>query len=108
MDNEPNQQVENIINNSENIVNWDENIVNWDENIINMVEGGVISYNMWELDNSDIPISPIINTSNPKYTLMKKKFKIKAIKEPYYTHKIKITYKKKNFIKLLGKKVALS
>lgn len=81
----------------DNQVQMFENIINWD--MVNNTNWG-------DVENS-IPISPIIN-SGPKYTLMKKKFKMKLIKEPNSTHQMKIKYKKRNFSKEFDNKRFLS
>ena len=76
-----------------------ENIMNWD----------MINNNTWgDLENNinNIPISPVSNP--PKYTLMKKKFKISLIKEENVTHEMKIKYKKRDFIKEFDNKRYLS
>lgn len=69
-----------------------ENIMNWDMII-----------NTWSELENNIPTSPVIN-HGPKYTLMKKKFKLKLIKEPNSTHLMKIKYKKRNFFKEFANK----
>ena len=74
-----------------------ENIMNWD----------MINNSTWSDLENNIPISPIIN-HGPKYTLMKKKFKLKLIKEPNSTHQMKIKYKKRDFSKEFDNKRFLS
>tara|TARA_B110000902_G_C14055482_1_gene493397 strand:- start:391 stop:657 length:267 start_codon:yes stop_codon:yes gene_type:complete len=86
------------MNNNENILEQTNQVQHF-ENIINW---NMINNNTWEDLENNIPISPIIN-SGPKYILMKKKFKIKLIKEPNSTHRMKIKYKKRNFEKEFNK-----
>ena len=84
-------------NDESNQVQLFENIINWD----------MVNNNNWGDLENNIPISPIIN-NEPKYTLMKKKFKMKLIKEPNSTHQMKIKYKKRNFTKEFDNKRYLS
>lgn len=84
-------------NDENNQVQLFENIINWD----------MVNNNNWGDLENNIPISPIVN-NEPKYTLMKKKFKMKLIKEPNFTHQMKIKYKKRNFTKEFDNKRYLS
>ena len=89
-------------NDIEQQINQDEHfewINNWNiDNLNEMPTPG------W--DNINVQISPIIK--GPKYTLMKKKFKLKAVKKINYTHSMKIKYVKKNFKKILDERKYIS
>ena len=91
-----NNDIEQQINTEEHF-EW---LNNWNmDNNINEIQGPG-----W--NNINVQISPIVK--GPKYTLMKKKFKLKSVKKLNYTHSMKIKYVKKNFKKIIEEKKYLS